>query len=186
MAVEVHRKLFTVNDYERMLESGILSEDDRVELVEGEIIEMAAKGSRHAACVKRITDLFYRYARQSAIISVQDPIRISANSELEPDVALLRLREDLYANSHPEGDDVLLIAEVSDTSVGYDRSVKLGLYARANIPEVWIVNLPGDVIEIYSQPEGSKYQVSKKVMRGDSITAQSVAGLTLDVSDIMR
>ncbi len=185
MAVEVHRKLFTVGEYHRMLESGILSEDDRVELVEGEIIEMAAKGSRHAACVKRITDFFYRHARQSAIVSVQDPIRISANSELEPDVALLRLRDDLYANSHPEGNDVLLVVEVSDTTLGYDRGVKLGLYARANILEVWVVNLPGDIIEIYTQPEGSKYQLSKQVRRGDSITAQNVPDLTIDVNALI-
>lgn len=185
MVVEVHRKLFTVDVYHRMLESGILSEDDRVELVEGEILEMAAKGSRHSACVKRITDLFYRYARQSAIVSVQDPIRVSANSELEPDVALLRLRDDLYANSHPAGNDVLLIVEVSDTTLAYDRGVKLGLYARANILEVWIVNLTGEVIEVYTQPKGSKYQVSEQFRRGDSITAQNVPDLTLDANDII-
>src|SRR6478609_8499628 len=116
MAVELTKRLFTVDEYERMIEAGILTENDRVELVEGEIIEMAAKGSSHAACVTRITDLFYRYARQTAIIRVQDPIRIGSSSELEPDVALLRLRDDLYANSHPDGNDVLLIVEVSDTT----------------------------------------------------------------------
>ena len=136
MAVGVHRKLFTVDEYYRMLESGILSEEDRVELVEGEIIEMAAKGSRHAACVKRLTDLFYRSARQSAIVSVQDPVRIGTNTELEPDVALLRLRDDLYANAHPQGSDVLLLVEVSDTTLGYDHGVKLELYARGGVPEV--------------------------------------------------
>jgi len=186
MAVEVHRKLFTIDEYHRMIESGILSEDDRVELVEGEIIEMAAKGSRHAACVTRITDLFYRYARQSAIIRVQDPVRIGSSSELEPDVALLRLRDDLYANSHPDGNDVLLIVEVSDTTIGYDRGVKLGLYAQANVPEVWIVNLADKVIEVYSQPEGGGYKVSTEARSGDSITALSVPGLTLEAKAVLE
>jgi len=185
MAVEVHRKLFTIDEYHRMIESGILSEDDRVELVEGEIIEMAAKGSRHAACVTRITDLFYRYARQSAIIRVQDPVRIGSSSELEPDVALLRLRDDLYANSHPDGNEVLLIVEVSDTTIGYDRGVKLGLYARANVPEVWIVNLADEVIEIYAQPEGGQYKKSREARGGEEIMVWSVPGLVVEAGAII-
>jgi Uma2 family endonuclease len=185
MAVEVHRKLFTIDDYHRMLESGILSEDDRVELVEGEIIEMAAKGSHHAACVTHVTDLFYRHARQSAIIRVQDPIRIGTNSELEPDVALLKLRDDLYADSHPDGNDVLLVVEVSDTTIGYDRGVKLRLYAQANVPEVWIVNLSNDVIEVYSQPHAGKYKILTEARRGDSITVRTIPSLTVEAKDIL-
>src|SRR5689334_18371849 len=101
MALQLQKRLFTVDEYERMVEVGILTETDRVELVEGEIVEMAAKGSRHSACVIRITDLFYRYARQDAIIRIQDPIRVGGRSELEPDIALVRLRDDLYAGAHP-------------------------------------------------------------------------------------
>src|SRR6478672_4215041 len=112
MAVELTKRLFTVYEYERMIEAGILTENDRVELVEGEIVEMAAKGSRHSACVIRITDLFYKYARESAIVRVQDPFKISGKSELEPDIALVLLRDDLYGNAHPVPADVFLIVEV--------------------------------------------------------------------------
>src|SRR5207248_6970992 len=143
-----------------------------------------AKGSRHSACVKRITDLFYRYARQSAVVSIQDPVRVGGRSELEPDVALLRLRDDLYADAHPDAADVYLLVEVFDTTLGYDRGVKLRLYAKAGIREVWVVNLPDEVVEVYTVPKGGNYQEAREARRGERINAQSVLGLSVGVSDI--
>ena len=187
MAIQVSKRLFTVDEYERMAEAGILTGDERVELVEGEIVRMAAKGSRHSACVSRITDLFYRYARQSAIVRVQDPVRISSQSELEPDVALLRLKDDFYASEHPQASDIYLLVEVSDTTLSYDRGVKLALYAKAGIREVWIVSLPEETIEVYAHPEGDNYRETRAARRGDMIEVQSVPGLALavSVSDIL-
>ena len=185
MALQSPRRLFTVEEYERMIEAGILTENDRVELVEGEIVEMAAKGSRHSSCVKRITDLFYRDARQSAVVSIQDPVRVGGRSELEPDVALLRPRDDLYATAHPLPADTLLIVEVSDTTLDYDHGLKLALYARAGIQEVWVVNLADDMIEVYALPKSGRYQETREAQRGEAIEARGVPGLVVEVNDIL-
>src|ERR671938_544657 len=141
MSVQVAKRCFSVDEYYRMGEAGILTEDDRVELIEGEIIEMSPIGSRHAACVNRLNTLLGRHLRQTAIVSVQNPIRLDAYSEPEPDVALLRPRADYYESGHPTPADALLIVEVADTSADYDRIIKLPLYAKAGIPEAWLVDL---------------------------------------------
>src|SRR5262245_37141744 len=117
MAVQVSRRLFTVDEYYQMAQAGILHEDDRVELIEGEIIETAAIGSRHAACVDRLNQLFSGRVAGRAIVRVQNPIRLSQRSEPQPDLALLRPRADFYATGHPGPQDVLLVVEVADTSV---------------------------------------------------------------------
>ena len=185
MALQLPRRPFSVEEYERMIEAGILTANDRVELVEGEIVEMAAKGSRHASCVKRLTDLFYRHARQNAVVSIQDPVRVGDLSEVEPDVALLRPRDDLYSSAHPLPADVLLLVEVSDTTLAYDHGLKLALYARAGIPEVWVVDLPDDLIEVYALPKSGKYQDSREAHRGETIEARSVPSLALRVDNIL-
>ncbi|MDQ6694479.1 MAG: Uma2 family endonuclease, partial [Chloroflexota bacterium] len=116
MVAEPRRKLFRVEDYDRMVELGILTENDRVELVEGEIIEKAAKGSRHSACATQLNDPFYRVARKRALISIQDPVRINDYSDLEPDLALLRPDNTRYADAYPTAADTLLVVGVSDTT----------------------------------------------------------------------
>lgn len=165
-----------------MAAAGVLSEDDRVELVEGEVIEMSPIGSRHAACVGRLTKLLERLAGDRAIVWVQNPVRINDYSEPVPDVALLKRRDDFYAQGKPGPADVLLLVEVADSTLGYDRQVKVPLYARAAVPEVWVVNLPGEVIEVYARPGGGEYQETRLVGRGESLTAAAVAGLTLDAA----
>lgn len=185
MSVQIAKRFFSVGEYYRMAEAGILSEDDRVELIEGEIIEMSPIGSTHAACVKRLNALLVRHFGSNAIISVQDPVQLNDYSEPEPDVAALKPKENYYADRHPTPDDVLLIVEVADTSVEYDRSLKLPLYARAGILEVWLVNLPADVIEVYARPAGSSYQNAQQFARGETLTSQTIFGLSLDVDDIL-
>lgn len=165
-----------------MAAAGVLSEDDRVELIEGEIIEMSPIGSRHAACVGRLTKLLERLAGDHAIVWVQNPVQVNDYSEPVPDVTLLRRRDDFYAQGKPGPADVLLLVEVADSTLGYDRQVKVPLYARAGVPEVWVVNLPGEVVEVYARPEGGEYQETRLVGRGESLTAASVAGLTFDAA----
>jgi Uma2 family endonuclease len=185
MSVQVEKWVFTVDEYHRMSEAGILSEADRVELIEGEIIKMSPIGKQHAACVKRLNAILSRKAGDAAIISVQDPIRLDDYSEPQPDVALLRPREDFYSRELPGAEDVLLIIEVADTSVEYDRSVKLPLYAKANISETWLANIKEDRIEAYSQPVNGIYQNGRLVKRGESLSPESLPDLTIAVEEIL-
>lgn len=179
------RRLFTVDEYYRMAESGILHEDDRVELVEGEILEMAAIGTRHFACVNRVNKILVQRVGDAAIVHVQNPIRLSDLTEPQPDVALLRPREDFYAGKHPTPEDVLFLVEVSDTTLRYDREVKLPLYALSVIPEVWIVDLSGEEVLTYSQPSGNSYREIRRLGRGARIVSETVAGLEVGVIEVL-
>ena len=156
-----------------------------MELIEGEIIEMSPIGSRHAACVNIVSDVCNQGLRGKVIVRSQNPIVLDDFSEPEPDVSVLRFREDYYRNAHPRPEDVLLVIEVADTTVSYDRQVKAPLYARAGIPEYLIFNLPGDLVEYYSRPESGAYQNTQLLKRGDRFESSVVPGLTLDVQTIL-
>lgn len=173
MSIQIERRYFKVDEYHRMGEAGVFSEDDRVELVEGEIVEMTPIGRRHAACVGRLTEIFGGYSQ--AIVWVQNPVQLDVYTEVQPDVALLKRREDFYSRSHPTSEDVLLAVEVGDTSAAYDREVKLPIYARSGVPEVWLVDLNEDVIEAYVRPEGGRYSESRRAARGETLTPREVA-----------
>ena len=163
----IARHRFSVADYYRMAEVGILREDQRVELIEGEVVEMPPIGSRHASVVDRITEVFSgAISLERRVIRVQNPVRLGDDSEPVPDVLLLKRREDYYAGAHPRPGDVLLLVEVSDTTLAYDRGVKLPLYARAGIPEVWVVDLKARTVEVNRQPTGSGY-VEHRVVAAD-------------------
>lgn len=185
MVVETTRKLFTVDDYHRMAESGILSENDRVELIKGEIITMSPIGVRHVACVNKLTHLLGQAIGQRAILSVQNPIRLNRYSEPEPDITLLRPRSDFYANAHPTPNDVLLLIEVSETTLAYDQTTKLPLYAKADIAEVWIVNLPENQLEVYQQPVEGSYQLRRYLNLTESATISQLPTIELTVADII-
>jgi Uma2 family endonuclease len=185
MAVEILRRRFTVEEYHRMGEAGILREDDRVELIDGEIVEMTPIGSRHAACVKRLMHLFVRALAARAVVSVQDPIAIPPESEPQPDLALLRPRADFYAGAHPEARDVLLVVEVADTTGPFDRGVKIPLYARAGISEVWLVDLTADVIEVHRRPGGGRYADLQRQARGERLVCQAFPDVELSVDDVL-
>lgn len=185
MTIRETQRLFTVEEYHRMAEAGILHEDDRVELIEGKIIQMAAIGSRHAACVKRLIKLLVREVGDSGVVGAQDPIILPDSSEPEPDVTVLRPRDDFYAAGHPVPEDVLLLIEVSDTSLEYDREVKLPLYACSGIPEVWIVDLHSSEISTYTQIEGGVYREISRARPGDSITSRALPMLTVRVENIL-
>ena len=185
MSVQLQKHYFNVDEYYRMAKAGVFAKDHRVELIEGEVIEMSPIGKHHAGCVKRLNKLLNRSVNELAIVSVQDPISIDDFSEPQPDLALLKPRADFYSNSHPTPADVLVVIEVADTSLDYDRSVKLPLHARAGIPEAWLIVLPKDLIEVHSQPKSGKYQKVQRLKRGKTVVLSSLAGLSVKVDDIL-
>lgn len=185
MSYQIAKRWFSVDEYYRMAEAGILTEDDRVELIEGEIIEMSPIGSRHAGCVKRLNAFLGRVLEQAVVVSVQDPIYLNEFSVPQPDVALLRSREDFYTKGHPTASDALLVVEVADSSVEFDRNKKLPLYAEAKIPEVWLVNLPQEMIEIYTQPVDGTYREIRLVKRGEAVVSQTISNLTLEADAVL-
>jgi Uma2 family endonuclease len=175
------RHRLDVDAYYKMAEAGILTRDDRVELIDGEIIDLNAIGSPHAAMTNRLTQLFAQVAvERTALLSIQNPLRLDAYSEPEPDLMLLRQRSDYYEASHPAAGDVLLLVEISDSSLTYDRGKKLGLYARYGVPEVWIVDIAGAAVEIFRQPRDGAYESRERQTSG-SLLPSGVPGLAIDI-----
>ncbi len=175
---------FSVDDYYKMAEAGILHEDDRVELIEGEVITMTPIGSRHAACVSRINKLFSRALSDAVILRVQDPIRLDDFNEPEPDLALVAFRADFYAEQHPRPEDVLLAIEVADSSLAYDRETKIPLYARSGIREVWLVDLQYGEITVYRQPTLEGYGLEQRYQPSDTLE-HPTRNTSLRVQDIL-
>ena len=163
------RRRFTVDEYHRMAKAGILHEDDRVELIEGELVEMAAVGDKHIACVMDLNEIFVTRLVGRARVSVQNPVQLSGRSEPEPDLALLRTRSDRYRSGVPQAADVVLVVEVSDTTLAYDRGIKLRLYALAGIAELWICDVKRRRVLVFREPEGSAYR------HGDVLTEGAVS-----------
>lgn len=183
MAVaELPRRRFTTDEYERIVEAGILGPADRVELIEGEIVEMAAIGSRHAACVRKLQVLL---TEANAQMSVQQPIRLDDLSEPEPDLALVRPRDDFYASAHPGPTDVLLVVEVSDTSFPADLASKLPLYAAAGIAEAWVVDLRGDRVLVHREPSANGYRRVSEHGPGHHVSPAAFPDLSLAVAEIL-
>ncbi len=179
------RHRLNVDAYYRMAEAGILTDPHRVELIDGEIIDMPAIGSPHAAITNRLARLFSRALRDEvALVSVQSPLRLDAYNEPEPDLMLLRPRGDGYRASHPGASDVLLLVEVSESSLTYDRSTKLPLYARFGVPEVWIVDLIGTAVEVYREPNEGAYGSRKRLTSGPLAPAL-VPEATIDVVSLL-
>ena len=181
----ITRKLFTVDEYHRMGDLGILPETGRFELIRGEIIEMPVPGSRHAGRVKRLNRLFTSRLGESVIVSIQDPVGIDLFSEPVPDAALLKPRADFYTESHPMPGDVLLIVEVSDSTAKYDSTVKASLYAEAGIPEYWILNVKQDVLVIHSEPADGTYRQVRVAHREDTVSLQKLPNISFPVEEIL-
>jgi Uma2 family endonuclease len=179
------RRRIDVSAYYKMAEAGILTDHDRVELIGGEIIDLNAIGSPHAAATNRLTRGFAGVmANRSALVSVQNPLRLDAYNEPEPDLSILRPRSDDYRSGHPTAADVLLVVEVSDTSLSYDRGTKLGLYARFGVPEVWIVDLFGAAVEVFTQPGEGGYAARARVTAG-LLTPSFVPGVAIDITALL-
>jgi Uma2 family endonuclease len=181
MTMQLVRRCFTVEQYHQMIVAGIFPEDDRIELIHGEIVEMSPVGRRHAACVKRLNQLFSQILGIQAIVAVQDPIKLGDRSEPQPDIALLKPRPDFYAAGHPQPEDILLLVEVADTSMATDREVKIPLYASSSILEVWLVDIDQQSVEVYSQPAANIYQEFRILHRGESLIITAfAASITVD------
>jgi Uma2 family endonuclease len=185
MALQLPRRPFTTAEYHRMIEVGILAEDDRLELLDGEIIEMSPIGPRHVACVNRLNALLSSQTGTIVILSVQNPIQLNDYSEPQPDLALLKPRADFYAQALPAPADVLIVIEVADTSAESDRQVKIPAYARAAIAEAWLVDLASDRIEIYTQPGSGVYQEIRLILRGQDVASKTIPHLKLKADDIL-
>lgn len=185
METSLVRHRFTVEDYERMVRTGILTEEDRVELLEGEIIQMSPIGERHASCVKRLNRLLAQRLGDRAIVSVQDPIRLDDDSEPQPDLAILRPKADFYASGHPRPGDILFLIEVADTTQEKDRGVKIPLYARAGIPEVWLMDLEQARVEVYGQPERDRYGEVRSFTREKRLSPRAFADTEIPVGEIL-
>jgi Uma2 family endonuclease len=183
MTVSAKRRLFTVEEYHKMAEAGILRPEDRVELINGEILNMSPNSSLHAGCVNRLNTLLNRLFGDQAIVSIQNPLRLDNYSEPEPDVMLLLFSEDFYENRHPLPSDVVLLMEVADSSIDNDREIKLPQYAAAGIAHYWIINLPDRCIEAYSNPIGSGYGKKEIFVAGQAI-AVPVFGKDIEVAAI--
>ena len=178
------RKL-TVEDYHRMGEAGIFGRDERVELLDGELYTMAPIGEDHNAGVLSLSYFLNRRVGERVIVSVQGPLRLSAVSEPEPDIVLLRFRDDFYRGGHPRPEDVLLLVEVAHSSLGHDRLTKLPLYAAAGIPEVWIANLVDRQVEVYRDPTPEGYATISVHVPGDSLTPRALPDVSIRVEEII-
>ena len=185
MATEPTRRLFTVEEYYRMADAGILTEDDRVELLDGEIVEMTPISARHASCVDRLNRLFSQRLASRAVVRVQNPVRLDDRTEPQPDICIARSLADGYARSHPRPGEIHLVIEVADTSVMQDRNVKITRYARSQVPEAWLVDLLSDRIEVYREPTKGRYAAPEILERGGSLSALGFPELVLDVGEIL-
>lgn len=186
MSTLLRKRLFTVDEYEKMIETDILREDDRVELIEGEIVHMSPIGRKHMACVKRLNYIFsQRMKSGDCIVSVQDPIVQGEYSEPEPDIILLKFKDDFYEERKPQSEDVLLIIEVAETSLEYDLNYKIPLYARHNIPEVWIIELENRQIKSFQHPVMEKFNQITVYTPGQSISPMAFPDLVIEVSEIL-
>jgi Uma2 family endonuclease len=181
----VARRTFTTTEYHRMGDAGILTPTDRVELIEGEILRMSPIGRRHAGCVNRLTELFSRRLAGRVIVHVQNPVVLDQHSEPQPDVTLLRRRTDFYSDRHPKPEDVLLLVEVIDSSAGYDRALKLPLYARRGIAEVWLADLAHERIEVYRGPTLRAYRQRIDATRGQRLSPRAFPRTFFRVNEIL-
>ena len=185
MRMPLTARRFTVEEYYRMGRAGLFHEDDRLELLDGQIVEMSPIGPAHAGCVSALTNLMAALAAGRALVSVQNPVRLGQHSEPQPDVALLVPRSHAYRTAHPQPDDVLLLIEVADASLEHDREVKVPLYAAAGVPEVWLVHLTDNVVTLYRDPVSGRYTTVRTARRGETVTSLRLPGVTLRVEDIL-
>ena len=175
------RKRFTVDDYYRMVDAGILGERERVELIDGEVVTMSPIGPRHTGCLNAAMKSLVLAAGDEAIVQPQGPVRLDRFNEPQPDIMLLRPREDFYASRHAGPADVLLVIEIADSSLSYDRGRKARLYAAWGVPEYWVADLPHNVMWRHTSPDGNTYRQIESLSRGQSMSPQLLPGCIVPV-----
>jgi Uma2 family endonuclease len=182
MPVAALKRRFTADEFLRMAETGILCEDDRLELIDGEVVEMSPIGQPHTAAVSSATRALVRAAGDAAIVQPQGAVRLDLYYEPEPDLVLLKPRSDFYISRRPGPADVLLVIEVADSSIDYDRDVKAPLYAKAGIPEYWLIDLNTGVIDRYLSSDRDAYQSVEQLRRGQTLAPQLLPACVIPVN----
>lgn len=178
------RLRFSVDEYYKMIELGMLKDYEKAEIIDGELIQKMTIGDKHAAVVNKLTRLFVKNVSDDILVSVQNPLRLSDFNEPEPDLVLADLTK-YDGNRHPRPEEVILLVEVSDSTLKYDRDFKIPLYAEAGIPEVWIVNLPNNIIEIHQKPSNGLYQLVKIFKSDEIASSEKLPDLLIPVKDIL-
>lgn len=181
----IQRKRFRSDEVSKMVEAGILPEESGWELIDGYLVDKMTVGSKHASVVRRLSKMLERNYGDIVQVSGQNPVHINDHNEPEPNIALLKPREDFYADSHPTAADVLLLIEVADSSVDYDRDIKKTLYAEAGVVEFWLVSLKDTAVEVYTQPKNGNYRLARILEAGESVEAAAIENLTLRVEEIL-
>ena len=185
MSALPQRKIFTVSEYHKMIDAGVFVGNSDFELINGEIVKKMTQGDYHISCVNKLTRLLGRIVSDDFILSVQNAVIIGDISEPEPDIALLKFQDDFYSSGKPTAEDVLLLIEVSDSTVKYDRDTKLKMYAEAGVEEVWLVNLPRQILEVHSEPKKGKYKLTKKLAKNETVSPKNFPEIKLKISDIL-
>jgi Uma2 family endonuclease len=182
MEVWPQRHRITVDEYHRMAEVGLLAPDARVELIEGEIIDMAPIGPPHSSVVNQLLRLLMRAVGDLAIVQSQGAVRLNIRNEPEPDLALFKPRDDFYRHRHPTGADTLLVVEVSESSLRYDRNIKVPLYARHGVPEVWVVDLVNGQLLTFRSPVDGDYAQQTSTTAPGMVPLSGLPGVSVDIS----
>lgn len=185
MSVEAREHRFTVDDFHRMAETGILSPNDRLELIDGVVIEMTPTYPPHASTVKRLAKALFSLLADRATIGVQDSIVLHDRSQPVPDLSVARYRDDFYGSAHPRPEDLHFLVEVADSSTERDRREKIPRYASAGVPEMWLVVLPDDRIEVHRDARGETYATVEVLHRGDAVAPRDFPDAELSVDEIL-
>ncbi|WP_031435667.1 Uma2 family endonuclease [Methylomarinum vadi] len=181
----LRKHLTDLEEWHKMGESGIFPPDSHLELINGEIVEMSPIGSNHAGHLKRLNRLLNTLLKKEAIVSIQDPLQLGDFSEPEPDLMLLKPNPDFYCSRHPQAGDVLLLIEVADSSLEYDQTHKLRLYALHNVQEYWLLNLNDSCLEVYRRPRGETYEEKTTLRDGDTINPSLLPDIAIQVAAIL-
>ena len=184
MDTQLLRRAFSVDEFHRMAEAGVFGEDDRVELLDGDIVRMTPIGSRHAGCVNRLNGLLTTAVGPDGVVSVQNPVVCGDRTELQPDLGILKPRTDFYSRAHPRPPDVYALIEVSDTSIGYDRGAKMLAYAMAGIPALVIIDLDARAVAVYQTPVNGTYRQHHVLRSDDMLQVPGVAAARMRVGDL--
>jgi Uma2 family endonuclease len=184
MSIPLSRRLFTTLEFRTMVEAGVFHEDDRLELVDGEIVEMSPIGNRHATCVRKLIR-FLQGVGDRALLDVQNPLGISDENDFYPDIVLLKPRPDVYSGGLPGASDALLVIEVADTTLRFDRSIKKPRYAAAGVPEYWIVDLEGSRVWVHRKPLEGDYGEVVEARPGEVLTPPGMPDLEIPVADLV-
>jgi Uma2 family endonuclease len=185
MAEKISKRLFTVDDYHRMVDAGILKEKDRVELIRGEVVEMSPIGPPHNGSVIRALNTLVPLVGKRALVSSQGAVRLDQYDEPQPDIVLLRPSPDFYTSRHPAPQDIFLIIEIADSSLEYDQTVKADVYAITGVIEYWVADIPNDCVWAYSGIQNDAYSVKQQFRRGVSIEPRLLPGCQIPADTLL-